>query len=682
MHAVTPEDLIGLRDIAPGDGPISVSPDGRAVAFQMRRADPSTNRYCLGIYVLGLDSGHRLARIDTGGDYMLDATPVGDKPAVPIGPQTAVVPRWSPDGRWVAFLRRDKDSTELWRARSDGSGSQQVTHDLAGVRDVAWSPDGRSLIVETHPDIARSDRDIDREGLTGWHLDGRAEIGMGARPLVVDGTPATVEVVDPASGSLRAGSFGEREWLRRQTAATPDDGIGARGPDDWRAWAVVDPLHAAAGRLWAARVKGRPISCGSACQGQIVGLWWRANDHALTYMRREGWSRGSIGIYRWQPGHAPRRTLLTDDLLTGCVPARGDLICMEETSAHPRHLVMLDPVHGTRQILFDPNPEWQDVGIGRIKRLHWRNAFGVEGFGDLVLPPGFQGGRRLPLIVVQYISRGFLRGGTGDEFPIQLFAAHGFAVLSVENPVRIGETAGARNLAQSVRADWQGFANRWNILSSIESGVRLLVARGVVDPGRVGLTGLSDGAVTLQFALLHSSVFSAFATASCCMDRSAMAFTWQSMAGLYHQAGWPLISDPATAFAKDFFLIPSACRIDAPLLIQSSDAEIASQLEVIAALRELGKPVDTYIFPGEYHVKWQPAHRAATYARYVQWFDFWLLGRKDPDPIDPGQYRRWDLWRTQISGAAMPERPSCGPTNDRSTPPRPPVPAAEDTHRP
>jgi dipeptidyl aminopeptidase/acylaminoacyl peptidase len=683
-HAIRLDNLVGLRDIAPGDGAISISPDGRAVAFQMRRAIGSANRYCLGIYAVGLGPGHPLTQVDAGGDYMLDATPVGDKPAVPIGPQTAVVPRWSPDGRWIAFLRRDGGSIQVWRSRSDGSGSQQVTHGLAGVRDFAWSADGRSLIVETHPAIEHIEGDIEREGLSGWHLDGRAEMGIGARPLVLDTTPPTIEVVDPVDGTMRTADPAERDWSRRQIALSSASGVFRTSETGGRnAWAVVDPLRTGAGRLWIRRGDGRTIACELAsCQGWIMGVWWAAGDRAVTYLRREGWARASTGVYRWRPGHAPRRTLVTDDLLTGCTPTDRKLICMEEMSGRPRHLVLLDPARGTRSELFDPNPEWAAIGLGKIERLHWRNGYGVESFGDLILPPGFPGGKPLPLIVVQYISRGFLRGGTGDEFPIQLFAREGFAVLSVENPERIGAVGGATSLAQSVRKDWQGFANRFNILSTIESGVRLLIARGVADHGRIGLTGLSDGAVTLQFALLHSKMFSAFASASCCMDRAALAFTWDSMADLYREAGWPRISDPAPNFAKDIFLIPSACRIDTPLLIQSSDAEIGSQLEVIASLRELDKPVDTYVFPDEYHVKWQPAHRAASYLRYIQWFDFWLQGRKDEDPIDPTQYQRWEAWRSRFNGGAGLQTSPCGSTSDRSTPPRPPIPAGEDRHLP
>jgi dipeptidyl aminopeptidase/acylaminoacyl peptidase len=406
----------------------------------MRRANPETNRYCLGVYVVRLDAGRRLIRLDSGGDYMLDDAPNGDKPAVPIGLQDVAILRWSPDGRWVGFLRRDNGSTQLWRARSDGSGSQMLTHGQADVRDFAWSADGTSLIIEIHPGVARSNAAIDREGLVGWHLDDRAEIGIGARPLVVDTTPPTIESLDPATGIGRPGGQAERTWLQQQTA--PDfggAGAGTSGRKSRRAWAEVDSLHPADGRLWTSQDDRPPTSCeASVCRGQILGVWWRPKDRALTYMRREGWSRGSIGVYRWQPGHIPHRVLDTDDLLTGCTLAADQLVCMEETSARPRHLVMLNPNHGTRDLLFDPNPEWGHVALGRIERLHWYNKFGIECFGDLVLPPGLTGRQRLPLVVVQYITRGFLRGGTGDEVPIQLLAAQGFAVLSVQNPLRIG----------------------------------------------------------------------------------------------------------------------------------------------------------------------------------------------------------------------------------------------------
>jgi hypothetical protein len=265
-HDVTAGDLLELRDIAPGDGPISVSHDGRAVAFQLRRADPTLNRYCLGIYVVALGRGHPWVRLDSGGDYMLDETPIGDKPAVPIGPQTAVSPRWSPDDRWVAYLRRDNGSTQLWRARTDGSGAQTLTHGLADIADFAWGPDGHTLLVETRPGMSRTNAAIDREGLTGWHLDDRAEMGIGSRPLVVDTAPPTVEILDPADGTVRPAGPAEREWFLRQAASSStgrDPGQDAAHAPS--AWAAINPLQPEEGRLWAARGDAEPCGARLPC---------------------------------------------------------------------------------------------------------------------------------------------------------------------------------------------------------------------------------------------------------------------------------------------------------------------------------------------------------------------------------------------------------------------------------
>src|SRR3546814_21084172 len=62
------------------------------------------------------------------------------------------------------------------------------------------------------------------------------------------------------------------------------------------------------------------------------------------------------------------------------------------------------------------------------------DLFGTETFGDLVYPVNYDRRKKYPLIVVQYISRGFLSGGVGDEFTIKVFANRGYAVLSIQRP--------------------------------------------------------------------------------------------------------------------------------------------------------------------------------------------------------------------------------------------------------
>ena len=64
-------------------------------------------------------------------------------------------------------------------------------------------------------------------------------------------------------------------------------------------------------------------------------------------------------------------------------------------------------------------------------------------------------------------------------------------------------------------------------------------------------------------------------------------------------------------------------------------------LEMASAFRDLGRPVEMYVFPDERHIKWQPAHRAAIYERNIDWFRFWLLGGMDDNPAKREQYYRW-----------------------------------------
>src|SRR3546814_3673442 len=82
--------------------------------------------------------------------------------------------------------------------------------------------------------------------------------------------------------------------------------------------------------------------------------------------------------------------------------------------------------------------------MGRAQRIMLKSSVGIQAFGDLVYPADYRAGQRYPLIVVQYESRGFLRGGTGDEFPIQAFASNGFSVLSIQRPAPVGDRKSTR----------------------------------------------------------------------------------------------------------------------------------------------------------------------------------------------------------------------------------------------
>src|SRR3546814_5504241 len=71
----------------------------------------------------------------------------------------------------------------------------------------------------------------------------------------------------------------------------------------------------------------------------------------------------------------------------------------------------------------------------------------------------------------------------------------------------------------------------------------------------------------------------------------------------------------APSFWDRMSLVRNAQRVRFPLLFEAADDEFRAAVESVTALREAGKPADLFVFPGEYHIKWQPAHRLAAYER-------------------------------------------------------------------
>ena len=74
-------------------------------------------------------------------------------------------------------------------------------------------------------------------------------------------------------------------------------------------------------------------------------------------------------------------------------------------------------------------------------------------------------------------------------------------------------------------------------------------------------------------------------------------------------------------------------------------AQFAGDEAPAAVFRRRGKPYELIVLENEGHFKWQPAHRLAMYERYVEWFEFWLMHRKNCLPEKNAQYERWQAMR-------------------------------------
>ncbi len=102
-------------------------------------------------------------------------------------------------------------------------------------------------------------------------------------------------------------------------------------------------------------------------------------------------------------------------------------------------------------------------------------------------------------------------------------------------------------------------------------------------------------------------------------------------------------------------------RIDVPVLDNDPDSEFLQDLALYTSLRDLGKPVELFIYPNELHRVNQPKHRYQIYERNLDWFRFWLKSEESRDPAKREQYQRWRRLRqlqqeAQSNEEASPER--------------------------
>jgi len=651
---ITAEDLIRLRDIGfpdaavTGPSPLAVSPDGTQVAFVLSRADVATNSYCRALVVVPVEGGAPRV-VDTGGEFISLGSFVRGL-WVDTGFPRLVTPAWSPDGRSIASIKREHGISKAMMVHVDRSRPPISTHLSVDVEDLWWDRHGK-LYVTTRPGVEDAAAAIDKEGEGGWLYDTRIAPNYGPRPRVrASDAPLIVWEVDPASGSSRPAPAGQPALPDRSTTTA----VSSAGNRAWLERSGASPF--APQQLWATDASGRKMACGSErCRGRFLGIWWDDGGREVRFLRREGWNQETYALYRWQVGdREPIRSFATTDVIQTCVPAGAKLACTFESSTTPPRIVLVDPERRSWRTLFDPNPEFRRWRLGTVRRLRFRNDRGFEAWGDLVLPPTYRKGTRLPMILVQYNSRGFLRGGTGNEYPIFPLAAQGFAVLSFERPRAVASADPTLRTDEELNAaNEKGWAERRSVLSAMLAATDAAIATGSVDPKRVGITGLSDGATAVRFALINSERFAASAISSCCLEpKTVMTYGGIAWAEYNRAVGYPAATAEDPEFWRPMSLAMNAGKISTPLLMQLADDEYLLALEAFEALREKGAPSEMYVFPGEHHVKWQPRHKLALFERTLDWFDYWLRCHVDLAPGKAEQYRRWGAMRLRAPATA------------------------------
>jgi dipeptidyl aminopeptidase/acylaminoacyl peptidase len=580
-----------------------------------------------------------------------------------VGNALPQVPKWSPDSQWIAYTAKHADSVQVWRSSRDGGIREQMTRNPADVQAFAWSRDGRRIYFEIDARQRATESAVESEADRGFRYDERFAPFASRRPLwapkVDREAAASFWIYDIHRRHERAANAEERaeyEQLRAIRSPYPNAKryvtAHAAQAAAWLEDLRSDPrgFHPPLTVVASVRGRGDKIVCSDrACTGRFQGLWIADHGHTVYFLRWLGdYAYGPQALYSWEVGSASAVEILqTSDFLDGCAFAGASLICGVETATRPKYIAAVSLRDSVTRPLLDLNSHFAERRFGEVSELRWQDRSGTAGFAHLVKPIGDVPGRRYPLVIVQYRSRGFLRGGVGDEYPIHVLAAEGFAVLSFDRPEDWDAWTNARTPQEFQQRRNTDSRDRRRVLSVLLAGIDRLQELGIVDPKKVAITGLSDGAETAAFALIHAP------------DRFAAAalsgIWWEPV--VFYAAG-PNLQSAFAGMGLGWFpggsdddawrrvsLSLNAASIRTPILVQVSDSEILPAIQAATALRAHEKPVDLYVFPDEGHVKGQPRHRLNVYRRNVQWLKFWLQDVRDADPIDSTQYQRWQAWR-------------------------------------
>ncbi|MBL8172978.1 MAG: PD40 domain-containing protein, partial [Acidobacteria bacterium] len=129
---ITFDDLISMKRVADAQ----ISPDGKSVAYVVNVVDKQANRGKRSIWIVPTAGGEAKQLITSSRN---DDTP-----------------RWSADGKWIAFLSSRDGAPQIFVAAADGSSQRKVTDVPLGVADFTWSPDGKlfAFSTEVYPECA------------------------------------------------------------------------------------------------------------------------------------------------------------------------------------------------------------------------------------------------------------------------------------------------------------------------------------------------------------------------------------------------------------------------------------------------------------------------------------------------------------------------------------------------
>lgn len=475
--------------------------------------------------------------------------------------------RFSPDGQRVAFLA-DPDDTgvfQLHLAAADGTDAAAGAEVDGTVEYLQWSPDGGRVLlgVAGHgADLAGGQgsgtHSTPADDLPSWH------------PLVETGVPdhgwRTVWVYDVEAGTVaRVSPEGVNCWEASWCGSDRIVAVTSTAPDEdsWYAAAVslLDPEAGTARTLLRSEVQlalpsaspdGRFVSIVEAvCSDRqivagdllvidrstgdplrldtlgtdVTSARWFA-DRRLGFVGQRG-LESVLGVFDATSGLVEERHSAPRSwgyrYPDAAYTASGDALVVEDAYRVPHQLVRIGP-DGAEVLasVRHPGTDRMLEVCGRAVAVSWDAPDGTEIEGVLALPDA-DGPHPLVVSIHGGPVWAFQESWSMNYPWVPLLVSRGYAVLS---PNPRGSGGRGQEYAGRVVGDMGGEDTLDHL-----SGVDALVARGLVDPARIGLIGGSYGGFMSSWLVTQDSRFAAAVPISPVTD-------WYSQSFTSNVAGW------------------------------------------------------------------------------------------------------------------------------------------------
>lgn len=652
---MTTDDCFRVKEISD----IQISPGGEQIVFVMSEVVSDKNKkdsfkrtYDIYALILADNVIRRLTTHEKGSYY----------------------PRWSLDGRYLAFLSNRTEKDQIWLLDMElGGEATQLTDWKSGIEAFVWSPGSKRIA------FVSSDPPEDGEGgpsqskkddpyvitRTKFLFDG---VGYFGNPREYQHI-YVVDLSDPKNpNKVTDGPFDDTSifW-------SPDeDEIGfvsnRTGDDDNNDNTDIWVVHATGGEL-------RQITTNIGSDGSI--LWWDESNpcwspdgkfiayhsnpepNNLYKLNRlcvipagggkakclsEGldrdvidivWSKDSRSIYGLVPDKARvhvYKFAIADDQFSRVVGGENRvsrlaisednsfLALTLENNDHPDEIftVSLDKKELIQKTWLN-KPLLDDVLIGNVEKIQFQNPDlqTVEGF--VLKPPDFDPEQKYPLIVEIH---GGPQGTDGNYFvpEAQWYSANGYIVLWVNYR---GSSDYGQAWQEAIAGDWY-FKEYDDVMAAVD----YMCQQDYIDPQRLGVTGVSYGGIMTTWIVGQTNRFAAAVAERFIVDNFSV-FGVDDEAYYYEKDfGLPYEEDSFNQYRKTSPILYIKNCTTPILLMQCMEdhrCPLPQALQFYMGLKKLKKTdVELVLYPRESHGIIEIPHEKDRLKRIVAWFDKYL----------------------------------------------------------